>query len=479
MRKLTELKPFEVFKYFEEICSIPHGSGDTGKISAYLEDFAKKHSLFCIRDDADNVIIKKDGTCGLESHPAVILQGHTDMVCQKTADSEIDFEKDGLELFTEGDFIRASGTTLGADNGIAVAMIMAVLASDTIAHPPIEAVFTTDEEIGMIGAGKLDVSNLSSKRMVNLDSEEENVLTVSCAGGSDFKATMVTSRKKVCANPAKIVISGLAGGHSGVEIDKGRVNANILAGRLLSHLAKKNQLEIVSIDGGDKGNAIPLRCEISLGVSDKNAFSQDFYEYVSLLKEELSARESGLEITCLFQEECELYVLEEEWKNKLIFWLLETPDGIIAMSKEIPALVETSLNLGILKTFEDRIYMQYALRSNKATSLDFLQEKMEHFAMFLGVETEFSGRYEPWEYRKESQLRELYTEVYSEIMGDKPKVEAIHAGLECAVFSASIPGLDCIAIGPDMTGVHTTEERLSISSTEKIFGILCRLLSRI
>ena len=478
MGKLTGLKPETVFKYFEEICAIPHGSGDMEKIADYCVSFAMENNLKYVRDEANNVIIYKDGTKGMESCEPVILQGHIDMVCQKTADCQIDFEKDGLDIYADGDFVKANGTTLGADNGIAVSMIMAILASNEIAHPPIEAVLTTDEEIGMIGAGKLDVSVLKGKRMINIDSEEEAYLTVSCAGGSDFKANLPLERKKSAGKSVKIEISGLMGGHSGVEIDKGRVNANILAGRLLNAISDKSVFDIVSINGGTKGNAIPYCCEIELVARDSDAFLVAFDEYAELLKKELKDREKGLEITCTVSDEGKYEVFDEDSKEKILYFLLNTPNGIIDMSMEISGLVETSLNLGILNTTENEVYMQYALRSNKATALDFMELKMKKFAKAMGFVTSESGRYEPWEYNRNSRLQELYKEVYLEKTGKEPIVTAIHAGLECAVFSASIPELDCISIGPDMYDVHTTKEKLSITSTGKIYGILCEMLGK-
>jgi len=330
----------------------------------------------------------------------------------------------------------------------------------------------------MIGAGKLDVAQLKGRRMINLDSEEEEVLTVSCAGGSDFKTTMPIERRKASAAKVTVEIAGLAGGHSGVEIDKGRVNANILAGRILNAVSDHAEYDIISINGGDKGNAIPLNCKIELAVKNIESFCAALEEYVKLVKNELNDREPNLEITCICDGEGEHEVLEKDSKGKILYYLLASPDGIVDMSKQIDGLVETSLNLGILKTSENSIYIQYALRSNKSSALNFLQTKMIKFAEYLGCETEISGRYEPWEYNENSSLRDLYISTFSDKTGHNPEVCAIHAGLECAVFSGSIPGLDCIAIGPDMTGVHTVQEKLSISSTKKIYEILCDMLAK-
>lgn len=473
MNKNENLK--NVFKIFEEISGIPRGSGNMDKISLYCVNFAKQNGLRYIVDDAKNVVIFKDASKGYETKEPVILQGHLDMVCQKDENKSIDFENDGIEIVKDGNFYKANGTTLGADNGIAVAMILSILADDNLNHPPIEAVFTTDEEIGMIGASKLDVSHLKSKRMINLDAEEGDTVTVSCAGGSDIKISLPISRKKVSGTKICVAVKGLQGGHSGVEIDKGRVNASILMGRILNHI-RDFDFDIVSINGGTKGNAIPVSCTLELVTQDEEKLTDALYGYFSLVKEELKDREENvyLEVNAESTEAFDVY--DKTAKEKLIYMLLTTPNGIIDMSKSIEGLVETSLNLGILATKLDSVLFHYALRSNKKIALDFLEEKMITFARYNGAKAEKSGRYEPWEYKENSKLREVYVEEYKKLTGVQPKTEAIHAGLECAVFSNAIEGLDCIAIGPDMWGVHTTEEKLSIASVQQTYELLCKIL---
>ncbi len=463
----------EVFKYFDEICKIPHGSFNMDKISNYCVDFAKKNGLKYVCDDAKNVIIYKDGD---NTKSPVILQGHIDMVCQKTPDSNIDFETDGIEVVIDGDFIKANGTTLGADNGIAVAMIMAILASKDLSHPPIEAVFTTNEEVGMLGASALDVCFLKGKMMINLDSGEQDVLTVSCAGGSDFKISVPKTTATKKGTKVEVTVKGLQGGHSGVEIDKGRVNANILTARILNHLT---DCSLIDINGGDKSNAIPVNTVFSVVANDIEQFVKEINEYEKTVKAEIKEREPDFTIDVKIEEQGEFQVFDKETCDRIKYMLLTTPNGITDMSKVIPDLVETSLNLGILKTEEDVIFMQYALRSNKRTALDFLEERMVAFAEHNSCKWEKSGRYQPWEYKGQSELRDLYKKVYKEKFGTDIKVEAIHAGLECAVFSSSIEGLDCIAIGPTMYGVHTVEEKLSISSTKEIFELLCTVLEKL
>lgn len=478
MSMLLSVQPKNVFKYFEEICAIPHGSGDMEKISQYCMDFAKEHGLRAVCDDAKNVIIYKDGTKGYESAEPVILQGHIDMVCQKTDESTVDFEKDGIEAYIEDGFVRAKDTTLGADNGIAVSMVLAILASNDIPHPPIEAVFTTDEEIGMIGAGKMDTSVLKSKKMINLDAEEEEFVTVSCAGGSDFKIFIPAEKTSVKGQRVVLKVKDLKGGHSGVEIDKGRVNANILMGRVLSYANEALDFDIIKINGGNKGNAIPRSCEAEIVATGAEDFAQELTKYLSVIKKEIEKREPEFSFDIKECENGTYDVLTDELRDRLLYMLLMSPDGIVKMSAEIDDLVETSLNLGILETKESEIIMHYALRSNKASALDALIDKLKMFAKYNECRYETSGRYEPWEYRADSPLRDLYVETYEEICGKKPEVAAIHAGLECAVFASAIDGLDCIAIGPDMFGVHTTEEKLNVESTQKIFNLLCKVLEK-
>lgn len=478
MNKIEALEPKKVFKYFKEICAIPHGSGNMEKIAEYCIVFAEKNNLRYVCDEAKNVIIYKDATKGYEESEPIILQGHIDMVCQKTEDCRIDFEKDGLDIYLDNGFIKANKTTLGADNGIAVSMIMAILESTDIAHPPIEAVFTTDEEIGMIGATKLDFTLLNAKRMINIDSEEQNVVTVSCAGGSEVKISTEIVRQKVKKDLVTLKIEDLKGGHSGVEIHKGRINANILAGRFLLELRKKVDFDIISLNGGDKSNAIPTLFKADLAVSDKEAFASIAEECYRVLKSEIKAREDDASIRIHYGSSGEYDAFSESDTQKIINMLVLTPNGVIDMSVEIENLVETSLNLGILKTTGNNVTMQYALRSNKKTALDYLENRMCVFAENFNSESSVFGRYEPWEYNENSALRELYAECYENKFSEKPVIEAIHAGLECAVFSGKIEGVDCISIGPDMFDVHTVKERLDVETVKNVFELLCDVLAK-
>jgi len=466
----------QVFKYFREICSIPHGSCNMEKIADYCVNFADSLGLKSVRDTANNVIIYKKGSKGYENSSPVILQGHLDMVCQKTADSEIDFLNDKIEVYTDGDYLKAKNTTLGGDNGIAVSMIMAILADNNLSHPPIEAVFTTDEEIGMIGASQLEFSLLSAKKMINLDSEEEDVVTVSCAGGSDFTACIPIVRESKRGINVTVTLDGLKGGHSGVEINKGRVNADILMGRFLNHLAGTCDFEIISINGGNKGNAIPNRCVADLVVQNPDSFKAEAQEYLNVIKNEISARENNFSFLLKINSDGEYPVIASDAKQSIISAIYTVPNGIIEMSAEIDGLVETSLNLGILQTETDRILLNFALRSNKQSALNALEDRLTAFFAFIDSQISVSGHYPPWEYKENSDLRELYIKNYKSVFGKEVRVEAIHAGLECGIFSANIPDLDCIAIGPDLSDVHTVNEKLSISSTIRIFNLILKIL---
>ena len=464
-----------VFYYFNELCKIPHGSGNMDSIADFCVNFAKNHNLKYNRDSANNVIIYKPS----ENYPkdTIILQGHLDMVCQKDSDSDIDFLKDEITTFTDGDFLKANKTTLGADNGIAVAMIFAILESDEIKLPSIEAVLTTDEEIGMLGAMALNTSLLNGKKMINIDSEDDEVLTVSCAGGSDFSAILPIEYQTKTATEITVTLKGLKGGHSGVEIDKKRINANILAGRFLNYMKLRCNFDIISICGGDKSNAIANACTIKFCSTNADKFVTLSREYLNVIKSEISAREPKFNPTVTLGAQGEFSVIAPQNKNDIIGILATTPNGIIEMSAEIEGLVETSLNLGILTLDENAIRLQFALRSNKQSALDALEEKLYAFFERYPAKIKIGGKYPTWEYKENSVMQKLYCDIYLENTGKKPKVEAIHAGLECAVFSSTIKELDCIAIGPTIFDAHTTNERLSLSSTHKIFNILTDVLT--
>lgn len=478
MINLTNSDASRAFYFFERICSIPHGSGDMNRIADFCERFAIEHGLKYVRDEADNIVIYKPASSGYESAEPIVLQGHMDMVCQKADGVEKDFANEGIEPFVDGDFIKAKGTTLGADNGIAIAIILAILESKEYKHPPIEAIFTVDEEIGLLGAGKLNCSCLNGKKMINIDSEEDDTVTVSCAGGRNFIVDVPLTREAKAGSRVSITLRDLQGGHSGIEIHKGRVNANILMARVLNHFRRADSVNLISINGGDKSNAITNLCTAELLVDNAGDFVKQANEYLNDIKCEISARESDFEYIISSSEGEGAEVITNELKNQLVCALVASPQGVIDMSADIEGLVETSMNLGILKTSAENMRINYSFRSNKRTAMDYLEEKMYALYSTIPCEIKISGGYPSWEYKADSPLRELYCSCYAEHYGKSPKIEAIHAGLECGVFDSKIANLDCISVGPNMFDVHTFNERLSISSTENVFRVILKVLEK-
>ncbi len=467
MRILENLEPKRVFHYFEDICSVPHGSGNTAAISDYCVRFAKEQGLFCHRDELGSIIIKKPASKGYEDHPAVILQGHLDMVCACDEGVMIDMEKEGIKLKTDGEFVSACGTTLGGDNGIAVAMIMALLEDKNACHPPVEALFTVDEETGMFGAEALDATLLSGKMLINIDSEEEGVFTVSCAGGARARFEFSFSREEVSAPVYKIKIDGLKGGHSGVEIDKGGQNADILMGKLLKGLP---EVRICSIAGGLKDNAIPSSCECVISCETDPAAAVLEFE-----KQNRIPTDEGLKITVAPAQANDCFTSESS--AAVIEFLTTVKNGIITMSEDIKGLVQTSLNLGYLATQGDRVVASFAVRSSLGEEKKALLADLKKTAEKLGADFIEDNFYPAWEYKKESRLRDTMCRVWEEISGKSAAVSAIHAGLECGLFCEKIEGLDAVSMGPDMFDVHTPRERLSVSSTERVYNYLREVLA--
>ena len=478
MAVLENCEPKRVFHYFEEICKIPHGSGNTRQISDYLVQFAKNHDLKYIQDEMNNVVIYKPGTAGYENAPTVIVQGHMDMVCEKRPDVDHDFTKDGLYLSVEGDYVSANGTTLGGDDGIAVAYGLALLESDTIAHPPLEVFITVDEEIGLLGAVGFDCSVLKGRRFINLDSEAEGSLWISCAGGLSGISHIPVTRLEAKGEKLTVKISGLIGGHSGAEIDKNRANANSLLGKFLHGLDAKAGYELISVQGGQKDNAITRESIAELLTVKENV--EAVKEYAASMqtawREEYTGTDEGITVTVTEEGEQDAKVLHPTSKEKVVFFLVNVLYGVQKMSGTIKGLVETSTNIGILKTSENEVLGSSSIRSSVETARDALSDKIEYLTEFLGGEYERQGVYPAWEYRKDSPLRDKMVEVYEEMYGQKPNVVAIHAGLECGLFYKKMEGLDCVSLGPDMKDIHTSEEVLSISSTERVWKYLVKVL---
>ncbi len=477
MNILNNIKTEKVFGFFEEISAVPRGSGYNDMIKEYCENFAKQRNLEYISDDAGNVIIFKDASIDCKSTEPVIIQGHLDMVWEKDETSSINFEKDGLELCVDGDYVYAKGTTLGGDDGIAVAMCLAILDSDDICHPPLEIVFTADEEIGMLGAAALDFSPLKSKRMINLDSEAEGTLWVSCAGGVRADISMPISYEENDNQTYTIFVSGLHGGHSGAEIHKGYANANKVMGRVLGMLSEKVDFNIVNINGGTMDNAI-TRDSVCIIKSSNGMISEYVSEIYNIIKTDYLSADPEIIISAEKTDGFKTS-MNSDSSLSVVRMLNELPSGVISMSKEIDGLVETSLNLGILKTKNECVSFGFAVRSSIDSERDKLSGRLKDISEKYSCSIVLHSEYPAWEYKKESELREIMSAIYRDMFDKELKVTAIHAGLECGLFCGKINGLDCVSLGPDMFDIHTPKERLSISSVERTWNFLLRVLENI
>lgn len=479
MRVLENLEPKKVLEYFEKICAIPHGSGNMEKISEFCVNFAKEQGLSYVQDELKNVVIVKDAAPGYEKEPAVIIQGHLDMVCEKRPEKEKDFLSEGLDLCTDGKLIWADGTTLGGDDGIAVAYALALLSAKDIPHPRLEVVLTVDEETGLYGAEAVDLSMLQGKRLINIDSEDEGVFTVGCAGGVTLEGTLPMFTETVEGELFELTVTGLLGGHSGVEINQGRANANVLLGRVLYAMDQKLGVDIIRMEGGSKDNAIPRQAAAQILVSSENAPKLEMFlqEQERILKEELHASDAGVTLILRSMGSGERQVLDATSKITALHTLNNIPNGIQTYSMDIEGLVETSLNMGIMVQDEEELKLSFAVRSSVESAKQYLTEKVKLFIDMLGGSCQTSGDYPGWAYRPKSALRETFVRVYREMYGKDPVVETIHAGLECGILSKKIEGLDCISFGPDMRGVHTFEETLDIASVQRCWEFLCAVLA--
>lgn len=481
MSNLDQLRPENVFHYFRELCAIPHGSRNTKAISDYCVAFAKERGLEYYQDAVNNVVIIKEATSGYEAKEPVIIQGHLDMVCEKEADCDIDFEKDGLRLYVDGDYLKAEGTTLGGDDGIAVAYALAILDANDLKHPRLECVFTVDEEIGMLGAEAIDLSMLKGHRMLNIDSDVEGSFLTSCAGGLTAEIKIPVTYRKESGVVYKITLDGLLGGHSGSEIDKERANAIIVMGRCLKFIQDRVNVEVISLEGGLKDNAIPRLCTLELLVPEQDVeeVGTVVAQLDQILKKEYEASDKGIQLTGERQAEEKREVLDFKSKMKVIFFLRNMPNGIQNMSTVMPGLVETSLNAGIMHLTKEEFVLTASVRSSVQTRKYDVTDKLTLLAEFLGGELSTSGDYPAWEYRAESGLRTAMAETYRDLYGKEPIMEAIHAGLECGILSGKIEDLDCISFGPENLDIHTPQERLSISSTERVWNLITTLLERL
>lgn len=480
MSVLGHLEPKSVFGYFEDISNIPHGSGNMDQISQFCVDFAKEHNLEYIVDDMKNVIIIKEATPGYEEAEPLILQGHLDMVCEKRPDKEKNFLTDGLDLCTDGELIWADGTTLGGDDSIAVAYGLALLAAKDLQHPRLEVVLTVDEETGLYGAEAIDMSMLKGKKLINLDSEEEGIFTVGCAGGLNLGCDIPMFTEEVEGEVYELKVTGLLGGHSGAEIHKGRGNSNVILGRVLLAIGQKMGLDIIKMEGGSKDNAIPRNsfAEVVIMAEDAEKFAALVKEQDAILKNEYHASDADvtLEFTCKGTATVE--VLDATSKVTALHALNNIPNGIQAYSMDIEGLVETSLNMGIMSQNGESLKMSFAVRSSVESAKHYLTERVILFVEMLGGTCEIKGDYPGWAFNPKSDLRETFIKVYKEMYGKDPVVEAIHAGLECGLFTKKIDGLDSISVGPNMHNVHTSEETLEVASVQRTWEFLCRVIAQ-
>ena len=458
-----------VIGFFEEITKIPRGSGNTDKIATYLYSFGKERGLECYRDDFDNVVIKKPSTQGYESRPTIVLQGHSDIVAEKEPNCKIDMETEGVCVFREGDFLKADGTTLGADDGIALAYALALLDSTNIPHPRLECVFTSDEETGLTGAMNISPDLISGRMMINLDSGEEGVFTVGCAGGLRADISLGIERTVSSERTYEISIKGLTGGHSGVEIDKGRANALKIMASVLSNFSNP---KLIELSGGNADNAIPREalCRVALqNPPDEKAI-------LELAKSLFNKENGSIKIREVTQAKP---ALTSESTERVIRLLSDIPTGVYKMSEDIEGLVETSLNVATCEMDNGKFSLAVSIRSSKDTEKAALYETVRKIASSIGATVSSRGEYPGWEYKNDSPLRALMCKTWKKLYDREPEVVMIHAGLECGIFSGKLSGLDCVSTGPDHFDIHTPKERLSLSSTERVWRFLLEVLKEI
>lgn len=478
MGVLQNYNPKNVMKYFEEICAIPHGSGNTDAIADYLVKFANDHGFWNYRDAANNVVIRKPASKGYEKAETIILQGHHDMVCEKDEGLDFNFETDPIVPVVDGDWIRTNGTTLGGDNGIAVAMILAILDDDTLAHPAIEGFITADEEAGLIGAFAFDCSVLTGHKFINLDSEYEGVLMCSCAGGVNAHSTIPVEREAVAGTIIDVKIAGLCSGHSGVEIDKGRANSNVLVGRILNALSTIDY-NIVAMEGGTRETAIAAVASLKIAVeAAKAAEAKALIEaVVAVFKKEYATTEPNMAIDVIVGATETVKALTLKCTKLVANVILALPDSVQEMSIDMPGLVQTSSNFGILQLKEDELYISNTVRSSMTTQKEWIVSKINAIVTLAGGKCETQGNYPGWAYNPNSVVKDTILECWEKLTGNKATVEAVHAGIECGLFADSIPNLDCVSIGPTMADVHTPREHLSIASTERTYELLKMVLA--
>lgn len=481
---LKDLKLKSVFSFFEELSEIPRCSGNDKLASDYLVDFAKKRNLEVIQDEAANVIIKKAGTKGYENAPTVILQGHMDMVCEQNEGTNHDFTCEPIKLRIKDDMIYATGTTLGADNGIAIAYSLALLDSKDIPHPPLEILVTTEEETGMEGAIRLDGNNLKGKILINMDAEEEGVFLVSCAGGLRNRVSIPVKRESVPKDllTYNLKIRGLRGGHSGIDINQQRGNANKLMGRILNTMNRESDIRLVQISGGSKMNAIPREADAKILIDGKlvEDLNKIVKQWNDIFKNELKSSDPDVVVELKNADENNGEAFTHESTDKIIQAIMLIPNGVQTMSMEIEGLVQSSTNMGVVTTTNDCVLLESATRSSIKSLKYEVTDRIDAMTKALGGKSENGAEYPEWEYNPNSQIREVFKRVHTNEYGKEPQITAIHAGLECGLLSEKLgKDVDMIALGPDMYDVHTPDEHLNIPSTERTWDFLCSVLKEI
>lgn len=483
MSVLGHLEPNSVFRFFEEMCAIPHGSGNTAGMTAYLMKFAADRGLEHRSDEIGNVVIRKPATPGYEEVPGIIIQGHMDMVAVKTPDCPKDLKTDGLDLAVDGDFVYAINTSLGGDDGIAVAYGLAVLDSKDLKHPEVEVIITVDEETGLFGAKAIDVSDIKGRRFLNIDSGDEGFFLISCAGGVRIKGVLPVDMASVSGQKLTVAVKGLQGGHSGGDIHFERGNALYLLARILNHASKSVKFNVASFNGGTVENAIPREATAEVVFETGANMAADVTKFVEIikaaekdLKAEYAVRDAGLYVEVVESTEDAYAVYTDATTKNLLNMIVVAPTGVQAMSQDVEGLVETSLNLGVVASTDTAVSVQYSVRSSVESSKYALVEKMEAIFGMVGATVSTSGEYPGWAYRADSPLRDKMIRVYEEMFGEKPGILAIHAGLECGLFLGKQPDFDCVSFGPSIHSFHTTEEKLSISSAQRMWNFLVALL---
>lgn len=467
------------FHFFEEFSKIPHGSGDMERISNYCKNFAEERGLKVIQDKDYNLLIFKEATAGYEDHDTIILQGHLDMVCEKVPGSEFDFKNDSLILESDGIDIWAKGTTLGADNGIAIAMSLAIMDDSEMSHGPLEFIFTVDEENGLNGAKSIDLSPLKGKKLINLDSEEDSTILTSCAGGAIIQCLLPMVRTEVAGYAYELVIDGMKGGHSGIEINREHGNSNVLMGRVLDLLDDIITLNVVAAVGGKVGNVITSHTRTNLVVKTKDVekFESRVQWIETLLKKEMELSAPDLSINFNKGEMTTEDVLDGHSKEIMLNSLMNLPNGVQSMSLSIDGMVETSLNMGVLNLDGEYLEVLFSVRSSVGSAKEQMLRKITSLIEFMGGKTSILSAYPGWEYRVDSPLRDMVASVYESTFGNKPHIGAIHAGLECGLLSDKVEDLDCISIGPNLRDVHSVKEIMNIASVEKVWKLLLGVLS--